>query len=288
MASSHAPRFVAAALVLAMNAVSVAALVTPSSALEHIPPTNKRTDIYIGMPFLWPEDRVSVANNQPGTWEWARLYARDNKPNKDLKIVPVTPMPAGYVIQYDAGLDDWFLWYPADKPIPKTLLRYHVIDKDGQWSRAGHTIEVTAAPEDPTPVDPDPEPQPNKGPVVDFSSATFYTGDRYEMMVTIADYDKKSRYETDDVKHAFLRAPAGFRIEHMDGINWKLIIEPTVKPGMHDIGISAEDEHGNVGEETVRKIEILPTNALEQELPGPGPGLPKVPNTKPHTGTIGR
>ena len=274
MASALSARIVAAAAIVGLSSSLLAIVATPSAAIDYIPPTEGSTDIYIGMPFIWPQDRVTVANNQPGTWEYVRLFARDNKPRKDLKIIPVTPLPAGSVIQYDKGFNDWFLFYPADKPIPKTHIRYHVIDRDGQWSRAGHIIEVLAAPQPPSKPVPDPEPQANRGPVVDFRGASFPAGQNYEIHVHIADP------EHHELGQVYLRADSGFKLRHLDDENWILDISSSVQPGMYEIGIQGEDDKGVRGEEVFAKVEILAPGA-NPTLPMPGPGLSTVPQTGP-------
>lgn len=265
----------ALAYAVLLSTAMVAATATPGAAIEHWPGNGKRYDEYLGKPLGAPLDETAVATGKMGTYKLIRLFTTDNRPTKEIKVVPLVKLPAGAFTYYDSNLRDWMLYLPTTYAIPRTHLFYNLIDKDGRWSRTGHVVEVLAAPEAPKPPAQDPPAQPNRGPVVEFPGASFTVGEENEIMVTIADP------EHDSLGNAYLRAPKGFRMEHMDDINWKLIITPDAQPGLHPIGIQGEDARGKRGEEVTVIIEMLRQGEKPKYYPGPGAGMPTTPQRTP-------
>lgn len=261
---------------LLMGTMMAAATSTPSSAIDHWPGDGRSRDEYLGKPLAWPQDRTGVATGKPRTFERVRLLTQDNRPTRELKVVPLVKLPTGSFIYYDSNLRDWILYLPTTYAIPRTHIYYNIIDRDGKWSRAGHIVEVTQTYQHHKPVEDLPS-QPNRGPEVEFTGASFTIGEEYEIMVRVQDP------ESDALKETLLRAPKGFKLEHFDDINWKLIITPQVEPGLHQVGIQAVDTHGNRGTEVFANIEMLKPGEKPKHYPI-GPGLPTSPQHTPGTG----
>lgn len=228
---------------------------TDAQAIDYIPGLRDKQDHYVGVPRLWPAGLYATATGKAGDTEAVPLLAGDDQPIHRLKITGMG-LPAGSTIYWDYDERNWFVRIPIDKPIPSTNVFFHVRDRDGKSSQSGMLIVVYPRDNQPAPTPPEPttEPAPppveNRGPEVDFAGGTFRTGRRHVIPVTITDP------EGDEVTNVYWRPYPGFKLNHVDGDRWQIVIDPTVKVGDYTLGIQAEDHRGKRGAELFQDVSI--------------------------------